>query len=215
MKIELPTDYDRRFLAGKPTVEKRADGEQEFANIEGYAAVFFDERDTEKTQYDIFGDERVFERIMPGAFDRAMKEADDVRALFNHNPDLILGRTPGTLKLSVDRRGLFYVIDVPETQLGKQVTVSVERGDVTGSSFAFRVDDQSFRELDGGKILIREVNSVSLFDVGPVTFPAYSGSSAGLSKRSLGAIEAFRSKTASRRECAKRRLSLLQLAEQR
>ena len=148
--------------------------------ISGYGAVFYRDDDP-GTEYELF--EGLVERIMPGAFDRAIQEADDCRALFNHNPDLCLGRsTAGTLRLSIDATGLRYEIDPPDTAAGRDVQVSLQRGDITGSSFTFLPDDMTWREKDG--VTIREVRSVQLFDLGPVTFPAYTSSTAGM--RSAG-----------------------------
>lgn len=124
---------------------------------------------------------------MPGCFDRAIREDSQCACLFNHNPDAILGRVAsGTLKLSTDRIGLAYVCDPPECQLAKHVTLAVERGDVTGSSFAFDVMEQVFRWVEGEEfdILIREVVEVRLWDVAPVVYPAYSATTVGLSRDS-------------------------------
>ena len=135
--------------------------------------MFYDENDP-GTEYRIWDD--VVERIMPGAFDRAIKE-DDVRGLFNHDDNLILGRTgPGTMKLTVDKRGLRYEIEPPETTAARDLLVSLGRGDVSGSSFAFKPDDTSYREQ--GKVYVIERRSVKLYDVGPVSFPAYTATEA-------------------------------------
>jgi uncharacterized protein len=125
------------------------------------------------------------ERIMPTTFDRALRE-DDVRALFNHDPNFILGRlSAGTLKLSVDPVGLRYQIQAPDTQAARNVLTSIKRGDVTGSSFSFIPHpDGGQRTYKDGNRYIRELHSVQLFDVGPVTFPAYQGSTTGV--RALG-----------------------------
>src|SRR5690348_12903845 len=102
---------ERRALREK--IEFReADGG---ANISGYAAVF--------NQETVIGD-GIFgfrEQIDPGAFDVAIKE-DDVRALFNHDPNILLGRTEsGTLQLSTDRRGLKYSVSLPDTAAARDV----------------------------------------------------------------------------------------------
>ncbi len=167
---------ERRFIAGPRSsiaLQKR-DGSA--GTITGYAAVFYREGDP-GTEYQLYGD--MVERIMPGAFDRALAEKDDCRALVNHDPTLLLGRAAaGTLRLSIDETGLKYEIDAPDTHAGRDACVSLERDDMTGSSFSFLPDDTTWREQ--GDLIIREVNSVQLFDVGPVTFPAYAGTSAGI-----------------------------------
>ena len=110
-------------------IEKR-DGQP--TKIVGYAAVFY-RYDDPGTQYELYSGH--VERIQPGAFKRAIEEADDVRGLFNHEPSQILGRTKsGTMRLSEDETGLRYEIDVPDTQVGRDVVTSIDRGDVTGSS---------------------------------------------------------------------------------
>lgn len=166
---------ERRFLANPSSglkVRKRDDGRPV---VEGYAAVFY--RDGEDgTEYKMWDD--FVERIMPEAFDRAAKE-DDVRGLFNHDPDNLIGRTTaGTMTLAVDTKGLRYEITMPETRIAADVVGMIERGDLTGSSFSFIPTDQTWREV--GSTLIREVRGVQLFDVGPVTFPAYSATTTGV-----------------------------------
>jgi len=165
---------ERRFLstgAAPVQLEERADKP---ALIRGYAAVFFRE-DDRGTEFELWGD--MVERIMPGAFDSALQRADDVRALFNHDPSLILGRAAAqTVRLSVDGVGLRYEIDPPDTQAARDLVESIRRGDVTGSSFAFSVVDERF--VRDGDRQVREVRDVRLFDVGPVTYPAYGASQA-------------------------------------
>jgi len=143
------------------TIELRDDdGEQ---RISGYAAVF-------NTLSENLGGFR--EQIAPGAFDPVMD--NDVRALFNHEPHLILGRTTAdTLQLSLDDTGLRYTIDPPDTQYARDLVKSIERRDVTQSSFAFRVQDDNWDEDDDGRLIrtIREFKR--LYDISPVTYPAY------------------------------------------
>jgi hypothetical protein len=163
------------------TLEDREDGQKQ---IIGYAAVFYD--GTPQTEYQLW--EGAVERIMPGAFDRAIKE-DDCRALFNHNPDCVLGRTSaGTCRLSVDPKGLRYEISPPDTQLGRDLRVLLERGDISGSSFSFQVTSQEWH--DRVEIDVREIYGVKLYDVGPVAFPAYDGTTAGV--RSYSDVIALR-----------------------
>lgn len=115
------------------------------------------------------------EIIKPGAFDDVLN--DDVRGLFNHDPNFILGRsTSGTLKVSVDERGLQYDIQAPDTQTIRDLVLApMQRGDINQSSFAFRVarDGDHWYEDEEG-VVIREINKFSrLYDVSPVTYPAY------------------------------------------
>ena len=151
-------------------MEVRMDDEQ--GVISGYAARFYDPSDP-GTEFQI-GDGR-FERIHPEAFNRAIRE-DDVAGLFNHDQNKILGRSSaGTLRLSVDNLGLRYEITPPETPTAQEVRVNIKAGNIPGSSFAFNVRDQELRH-DGDK-RIREIRDVYLYDVGPVTFPAYTSTS--------------------------------------
>lgn len=160
------------FVRGRLTTEKR-DGEDGPSIVAGYGAVFYN-ADDPGTEYWLWDD--VVERILPGAFDRALQEADDVRSFFNHDANLILGRlSAGTLDLSVDGTGLRYVVEPPDTAAARHVLESVARGDTSGSSFMFEPMETAWREveLDGRPIYVREIVSVRLHEVGPVVFPAY------------------------------------------
>jgi hypothetical protein len=112
------------------------------------------------------------ERIMPGAFKRVLSEGADVRALINHNPSTVLGRSKaGTLALREDGQGLLAKIDPPDTTAAKDIIESISRGDVDGMSIGFRsVDERWIRE---GGANVRELLDVDLFDVSIATYPAY------------------------------------------
>ena len=146
-------------------------------HITGFAAVFFNHRDP-GTEYRLTPS--LNERIMPGAFDRALREKQDAMSLYNHNPDHLLGRVAnGTLSLSVDGRGLRY--DVPINTSDPTHTMVVEklkRGDLRGSSFSFKVVREEFERA--GNVVIRKIQDVDLFDTGPVSQPAYSATAAGV-----------------------------------
>lgn len=112
------------------------------------------------------------ERIAPGAFSKTLTEAD-VKALFNHDANLLLGRSKsGTLRMEEDETGLRYEVDLPDTTLGRDLAVLLARGDVSQSSFAFRVvrDDWGTDDQDRP---VRTLVEVKLYDVSPVTYPAY------------------------------------------
>jgi HK97 family phage prohead protease len=178
MKVE------RRDLCGDGVkVETREDGKR---FVTGYASVFFNAKKRSETEYKLW--EGMVERVAPTAFNRALKEKHDVRGLFNHDSNQVLGRsTAGTLKLSVDERGLKYEIDLPDTQLGKDLAVSIERGDINGSSFAFYVTGRTIEETDN--LTIRTITDVTLQDVGPVTFPAYTGTTTNVRSVDKDSIE--------------------------
>lgn len=111
------------------------------------------------------------EYIRAGCFDQAVAE-DDIRCLVDHNPTLILGRlSAGTLRLAIDEIGLRFECDLPDTTTGRDIAVSVGRGDVSGCSFGFFVVEDRWTNSDDA--VTRELLQVRLCDVGPVTFPAY------------------------------------------
>lgn len=165
---------ETRFGYGRGAPEPREQLGDAAKRIVGYAAVFYSPA-LPGTQFTLYGE--AVERIMPGAFDRALRE-DDVRALFNHDKSQLLGRTAaGTLRLAADAAGLRYEVSPdPDTELTRRVLSYLRRGEVTGSSFGFLVTDERWRQ-EGG-LVVREVLGVRLYDVGPVTFPAYPGTTA-------------------------------------
>ncbi len=175
-------NVERRFTARGPVrVEKREDGRQVVA---GYAAVFYRAGDP-GTEYQIYED--LVEHIMPGAFDEVLRGKRDTVGLFNHDRNQILGRRSAkTLRMSVDAMGLRYEIDVPDRQDAKDLVVSLERGDIVGSSFSFWLGASGkVVWIEEGQRTIRELHAFEeVPDVGPVTFPAYSGTTAGL--RAIG-----------------------------
>lgn len=170
---------ERRFIPVEQCeldLEER--GTDKLPKITGYAAVFYVPEDV-GTEYKLF--DNLVERIMPRAFNRALREKDNAAALFNHDPNQLLGRVASkTLRLSKDQRGLKYEVDPPDTSVGRDVVENIRRGDVTGSSFSFAVTDQKFvtdTRDDGTSVDVREIHGVQLYDVAPVVFPAYGGTS--------------------------------------
>lgn len=133
--------------------------------IEGHAAVF-------NKRTELYPG--VWEEVAPGAFREAI-HSEDIYALWNHDPNNVLGNTGArTLFLSEDETGLRYQIIPPETTLGKDLTILIKRGDVRKSSFGFNIDDEKVTRLDEGKGVLRTILRVKpLFDVSPVTYPAY------------------------------------------
>lgn len=157
------TDIERRFVS--LTEVKIENREGTTPKIMGHAAVF------NQLSEDLGG---FREQIAPGAFSDAIQK-DDIRALFNHNPDFILGRNlSGTLKLSEDSRGLSIEIDPPDTQIARDLITSMRRGDVSQMSFGFSVrpNGQNWAKDDNGQV-VRTLTKVRLFDVSPVVFAAY------------------------------------------
>ena len=159
---------ETRSHKGGVKVEARENGGKV---AQGYAAVYY-RADDPGTQYQLWED--CYERIMPGAFDRALREKQDVRCLFNHEADHVLGRTASqTLTLRVDGTGLWYECSLPESRA--DVAESIKRGDVDGSSFSFVPRETVWRDVveNGRNVTYREISDVDLIDVSPVTFPAY------------------------------------------
>lgn len=149
--------------------------------LEGYAATF-------GTEARMAG---FVETIAPGAFREAL--AGDVLALLDHNNGQVLGRTSsGTLRLTEDRHGLAFSLDLPETQAGRDVAELAKRGDLGGMSFGFLVpkdgdvwegDRRTLRKID-----LREISVVS-------SWPAYDGTTVALRSRNR-CNEAFRRRRA-------------------
>ena len=190
----------RRVNDREITVEARADGGR---MIVGYGAVFY-RADDPGTEYELF--DNFFERVDPTAFDRVISEGQEVRGLFNHSPDHLLGRVPKTMRLKTDKVGLRYEIDLPDTTLGRDLLVSIERGDLKGSSFSFDVVGQRFEKEDGREI--RTLTDVNMFDVGPVTFPAYEATSAEVRSSAAKEIEKLRTQHEYRTRVEKRLATL-------
>ena len=152
-------------------IERRSYNLQEFRidaqentppKIYGHAAVF------DQLSQDLGG---FRERIAPGAFASTLQNAD-IRALFNHNANFVLGRNKsGTLRLKEDSTGLAIEIDPPETTFAKDLQISMQRGDISQMSFGFMTKNDSWNKVDGE--WIRTLLEVELFDVSPVTYPAY------------------------------------------
>lgn len=174
----MPPQIERRFHNSLVTIERREKGAPV---LSGYAAVFYRAGDP-ATEYEIW--QGFKERVMPGAFDACLAAQADVRCLWSHDSRQVLGRLPaGTLRLSVDATGLKYEVDLPDTQAGRDAIISVERKDVTGSSFGFRAERITYAEE--GQTEIRELQVVTLIEVSPVAFPAYDGTSVGVRASNL------------------------------
>jgi len=154
------------------TMEMRTD-EAGKRQMVGHAALFNDPTNLG------FG---IREQVKPGAFAESIKR-DDVRALFNHDPNFVLGRNrAGTLSLKEDEQGLAVIIDPPDTSFARDLAVSMERGDITQMSFAFITEKESW-EYNDGKDDMRTLEKVQLWDISPVTYPAYPNTDIALKMR--------------------------------
>ena len=156
----------RQFDCSELRAERTESGD---TIVRGYAAVF------DQLSEDLGGFK---EKINNRAFDKVLD--NDVVALLNHDKNIVFGRTSaGTLKLSVDERGLVSEIKMPNTQAAKDTIELMERGDISKMSFGFYVDKDKWVEDSTG--FVREVKEVKrLIDVSLVTRPAYSQTSASV-----------------------------------
>jgi uncharacterized protein len=177
--MPLP-EFHRMTFEGQASLAPGGD-EGKPPTIVGYAAVF------NQTATIIDGKHKVLrETVRPGAFARALADGADVRALVNHSPGTILGRSKsGTLRMEEDAHGLKVTIEPPDTQAARDVMRLIERGDVTGMSFAARMRPNGSRSASDKDEMGRSVEHVELLDldlkdVSVVTFPAYEGTSVAL-----------------------------------
>ena len=140
----------------------RAEESEEERLIEGYFALY--EQETE-----LF--DGIFEIITKGAFDNTLN--NDVRALWNHNTQFVLGRSKnGSLQLKTDEKGLFGIIKLPKTQYAEDLHELVKRGDIDQCSFGFNILAEDLEELASGGYRWR-INEIDLHEISVVTFPAY------------------------------------------
>jgi hypothetical protein len=175
---------ERRHLA----LELRADVAGR--KLAGYAARFSTPAEIEGGSFT--------ESIRSGAFRASLASGTDVLALVDHSPEKLLARTrSGTLRLREDGKGLAFELDVPATTLGNDVLAMVERGDMGGMSFGFRVAAGGDHWPDNRT---RELRQVELVEVSVVhAFPAYEGTSVAARHRKGSAIMAAPLTPASRR----------------
>lgn len=173
---------EQRLAPSKVEMRANTDGTWQ---LEGLAAVF------DSPSQDLGGFVEVLKR---GAFKNVLRSTTlDVRGLINHDPNLLLGRTTnGTMQLEETPRGLKYTIQVPDTTYARDLRVLLERGDLTQSSFAFRVgkDDQTWAENPDTGGLTRTITNISgLLDCSVVTYPAYPAATAGVADSSSRSSE--------------------------
>ena len=185
---------ERRTLATDFELRKAVEANSDTRTVRGYAAKFGTMSEplmNKQTRY------KFRETIQRGAFDGAA--FDDVRAFFNHNPNMVLARSKagkGSLSLGVDDTGLWYEFDAPDNTAGNDLLESIKRGDIDQSSFAFSIAEggeewknTGDNSSDGDVIYTRTIKKISgVYDVSPVTEPAYADTSVAV--RSL---EEFRS----------------------
>ena len=160
-----PIKREFRVLTQRIAVETTPDR----TTVSGYAARF------NELSEDLGG---FRELIAPGAFSQTLSGSPDVRALIDHDSAKVIGRTTaGTLKLAQDDQGLAFTCDLPATSYANDLAVSMERGDISGCSFGFYCDEDTWAADDGGNV-VRTIQSLSLFEVTICAFPAYPTTSA-------------------------------------
>jgi uncharacterized protein len=131
--------------------------------IEGYFALYESETELFPNTYEI---------ISKGAFDNTLTK-NDIRALWNHNTQYVLGRNKnGSLQLKTDEKGLFGIIKLPNTQYANDLYELVNRGDIDQASFGFNILDEDIEELASGGYRWR-IKDIDLHEISVVTFPAY------------------------------------------
>ena len=188
---------ERRTITLKElrVVESISDESTEPA-IDGYASVF------DSWSEELGGNQPFRERVIKGAFEETIQN-DDIRALFNHDPNYVLGRNKaGTLTLEEDDKGLHVRITPPDTQWAKDLLVSIKRGDITQMSFGFTVILDRWNYEDNTDV--RELLKVKLYDVSPVTFPAYTQTECGI----RSAYDNHQKEVVKAKELAKQKLDL-------
>lgn len=134
------------------------------------------------------------ETIAPGAFSRALASGQDVKVLWNHNADIVLGSTGNkTADLREDQRGLFGGVEINEQdQDAKNAYARVDRGDVNGCSFGFEISRMEESWDEDGTYRTRILEVSPLYEVSPCTFPAYTQTS--ITSRAQEQLEAAREK---------------------
>ena len=148
--------------------------------INGYFAVF-------DSDYELWPG--ATESIAPGAFDESI--SGDARALYNHNDDIILGRTSaGTLKLEQTSRGLWGEIKINQKDSDAMNAYErILRGDITGCSFGFDIEREEFRENPDGSYHWTILSANPLYEVSPCVFPAYTETSVQARKKDVEKLQ--------------------------
>ncbi|MBZ1526301.1 HK97 family phage prohead protease [Leuconostoc mesenteroides] len=156
-------DKETRTFDIKGLEVRDATSDDFIGQISGYAVVF------NEPSENLGG---FIEYVNPDAFDNV--NLSDVVALYDHNFANVLGRTSAnTLKLDIDKKGLHFILDIPNTTLGNDVYTNIRAGNLKGMSFGFTVDSDEWGKETGGTPK-RTIQSVgALYEVSVVTMPAY------------------------------------------
>lgn len=147
--------------------------------IEGYFALYESETELWAGSYEI---------INKGAFDSTISK-NDIRALWNHNTQYVLGRNKnGSLELKADDKGLFATIKLPSTQYAEDLYSLIKRGDIDQASFGFNILDEELEELADGGYRWR-IKDIDLHEISVVTFPAYENTSVQAREKQVQQLE--------------------------
>jgi len=212
-ELEITNIWDKKY--NKENMEKRIytietrvkEDENNKEIVEGYGSIF-------NSRSENLGG--FYEYISPTAITQETIDNSDVRALINHDESLILARqSAGTLNLSVDEKGLRYSFDLPETTYGKDLGINMKNGNISQSSFAFTIAENGDEwTTDEAGNDIRTITKIDrLYDVSPVSFPAYSQSEADLvvAKRGLACYKETQRKEDEEKDLVARSLAQLKI----
>ena len=197
----MPDKLESRSLPDLP-LELRSEGDNTPTKLVGYAAKF---NLQSEPLTDPYSGSTFVELIAPGAFARTLTESPDVRALYNHDTNCVLGRVKsGTLRLWEDEIGLAFEVTLPDTGFARDLKESVKRGDIDGCSFGFICREDSITRV--GDTVVRTLLDIELYEISTgVTFPAYPDTVVSLRSRIPGALPA----PTPRLNLALRKISLL------
>jgi len=185
----MKNKVQNRFIVKNVEIRKSENGEGEEKTeqrfVSGLGAVF----GVEQKIWDGF-----YETIRAGAFDDSLKSGDVIKSYFNHDANQVLATTSSTPKLELksDSEGLHFEAPIPPTTYGEDLTVNLERGNVAGASFSFTIDED-IMIIDEEDNYRREIVKATLYEVGPVTNPAYEMAEVGLRDKD-SSMEEFRAR---------------------
>jgi HK97 family phage prohead protease len=169
---KMPKEKELRSIAIDVELRAQTSTEETQRYIDGFGVVYGKEEE-------IF--DSYFETIEQGCFTKCFAQNPVIYCFFNHSPDNLLGRTDGIppLELKDSSTGLFFSCPIPDTALGRDLIEQLNRKLVTGASFAFSVDkDEWTTDKDGN--IHRSIQECTLYEVGPVTLPAFKSTQVGL-----------------------------------
>lgn len=182
--MTIPADDERpnaprdNLIRSAEIIEMRGEGDEQ-RTLTGYAAVF--NADTEINSWE----GNFIERIAPGAFRKTLRERkDDIQILFNHGMDPQIGDKPlgRASVMKEDSRGLFVEVPLSRTSYNEDIRELLADGAIRGMSFRFAVVKETWETPKRG-LPVRTIDEAKLYEVGPVTFPAYAATSAGVRSR--------------------------------